>query len=173
MKKRSLLLIIISILVSSLAFAQKLQNKVYQIFMTADSVVIVSHKVTYTPIRNEGDYSARLIENGAPNEKIIKQRLRLSKKDIDLLATILITPLKLGEAFEEGKCFIPHHGILIFKGDTCSFFDICFDCKHFVTSDDITLSDSLRIITWQKLKAFFKTRKLDYQIPINFEKEER
>jgi len=171
MKKILLFFISISLLLGNKSIAQQQQNKVYKTFVAADSVIILSHKVTYTPIRNIGDYSPRLIENGKLNEKIIKQRLRLSKKDIDSLASILIMPLKLGETFEGGKCFIPHHGILIFKGDTCSFFDICFDCKHFVTSDDIKLSDSLRIITWEKLKAFFKTRKMDYQIPMVDEKE--
>jgi len=153
-------------------YSQKSKNKVYHTFMAADSVVIVSHTLTYTPVHNDGDYSPRLIENGKLNQKIIKQRLKLNKKDIDLLARTLITPLKLGETFERGKCFMPHHGILIYKQDKCSFFDICFGCKHFVTSDDIKLSDSLRIITWQKLKAFFKSRKLDYQIPMIQGKEE-
>ncbi|WP_293310418.1 hypothetical protein [Pedobacter sp. UBA5917] len=169
MRKRSLLLIIISLLCCNIGFAQKQRNKVYQTFMAADSVIIVSHTLTYSPIRNKGDYSARLIENGKLNGKIIKQQLKLGRKDIDILASILITPLKIGETFEKGKCFMPHHGILIYKGNNCSFFDICFDCKHFVTSDDIKLSDSLSINTWQKLKAFFKTRKLDYQIPMNNE----
>ncbi|MBT2559701.1 hypothetical protein J7E50_17395 [Pedobacter sp. ISL-68] len=172
MEKFLLFFISISLLLGNKSVAQKQQNKVYKTFVAADSVVILSHKVTYTPIINIGDYSPRLIENGKLNEKIIKQRLRLSKKDIDSLASILITPLKLGETFERGKCFIPHHGILIFKGDKCSFFDICFDCKHFVTSDDIKLSDSSRIITWKKLKAFFKTRKMDYQIPMVDEKDD-
>jgi len=148
------------------SFAQTSKNKVYETFMSADSVVIVSHTLTYTPVLNDGDYSPRLIENGKLNGKIIKQRLKLGKKDIDVLASILIMPLKLGETFERGMCFTPHHGILIYKQDKCSFFDICFDCKHFVTSDDIKLSDSLRMITWQKLKTFFKSRKLDYQIPM-------
>lgn len=172
MKKLLFFFISILLLLCNKSVAQKQQNKVYKTFMDADSVVILSHKVTYTLARNIGDYSPRLIEDGKLNEKIIKQRLRLSKKDIDILSIILIMPLKLGEAFERGRCFIPHHGILIFKSDTCSFFDICFDCKHFVTSDDINLSDSLRIITWEKLKAFFKTRKIDYQIPMVEEKED-
>ncbi|KIA95317.1 hypothetical protein OC25_05535 [Pedobacter kyungheensis] len=158
--------------ITPVAFAQKSKNKVYQTFMAADSVVIVSHTLTYTPIQNDGDYSPRLIENGRLNEKIIKQRLKLDKKDIDLLASTLIMSLKLGETFERGMCFMPHHGILIYKQNKCSFFDICFDCKHFVTSADIKLSDNLRIITWQKLKAFFKSRKLDYQIPMIHGKEE-
>ncbi len=172
MKKNFLSLAILFFYIIPATYGQKSKNKVYQTFIAADSVVVVSHTLTYTPKINEGDYSPRLIENGKVNEKIIKQRLKLGEKDINLLASILIMPLKLGEIYESGKCFMPHHGILIYKQDKCSFFDICFDCKHFVSSDDIKLSDNLRIITWQKLKAFFKNRKLDYQIPMIQGKEE-
>ncbi|QIL39757.1 hypothetical protein G7074_11065 [Pedobacter sp. HDW13] len=172
MKKIFLSLAVLFFYIISATYGQKSKNKVYQTFTAADSVIIVSHTLTYTQKISEDDYSPRLIENGKLNQKIIKQTLKLDKKDIDLLASILIMPLKIGETFESGRCFMPHHGILIYKQDKCSFFDICFDCKHFVTSNDIKLSDSLRIITWQKLKAFFKSRKLDYQIPMIHGKEE-
>ena len=52
MEKFLLFFISISLLLGNKSVAQKQQNKVYKTFIAADSVIILSYKVTYTPIRN-------------------------------------------------------------------------------------------------------------------------
>lgn len=60
---------------------------------------------------------------------------------------------------------MPHHGILIFKKKKCSYFDICFSCRHFVSSKDIKLSDELSDKTWQALELFFQNRNFKFEMP--------
>jgi hypothetical protein len=146
---------------------QSLKNKIYKKFNTADSVILVSHSPTYTPIvdekTNERIGFLKLVEQNKPNAKIIRQQHRLNKKEIDSVSAILSTP-NTDSIIHDNKCFIPHHGILIFKKKKCSYFDICFGCRHFITSKDIKLSDELSRKTWDELESFFRSRKLDYEL---------
>ena len=149
-------------------FGQKLQNKVFQKLTSADSVILVSHSTTNIPIvdsiTKKWIGSVKLVDRNKPNYKIIKESIRLKRNDIDSVATILITANK-DTIIEDIQCFIPHHGILIFKKGKCSYFDICFGCRHFVTSKDIKLSDELSNKTWNDLESFFRTRNLNYEMP--------
>jgi hypothetical protein len=146
------------------------QNKseVYKKITGADSVVIVSHLTTNVPIAKDkttGDYiSYRLVERNRVNYKILKESLRLNANEIDSIATI-ITTLHKDSIIEDIQCFLPHHGILIFKKSKCSYFDICFGCRHFETSEDIELSDELSTYSWNALEMFFRNRHLNYELP--------
>ena len=149
------------------SFGQNLNKKVYQKFITADSVIIVSHLTTYIPIvdeeTNERIGSYRLVEKNKVNYKIMKERYRLDKNEIDSLALIMIEA-NTDSTIEDIGCFMPHHGVLIYKKSKCSFFDICFGCRHFTTSKDITLSDEISDKTWLHLYHFFRNRKLNYEL---------
>ena len=151
-------------------FGQKLQDKVFQKLTTADSVILVSHLTTSIPIVDSVTKkwigSVKLVDKNKPNYKIIKESIRLKRNDIDSIATILITVNK-DTIIKDIQCFIPHHGILIFKNRKCSYFDICFGCRHFVTSKDLKLSDELSDKTWNKLESFFRNRNLNYEMPGN------
>lgn len=151
----------------SSGFGQSSNNKVYKKFITADSVILVSHLTTFIPIIDDSTHerigSYRLVENNKVNYKIVKQRYQLDKKEIDTVAQIIIT-LNNDSIIEDIKCFMPHHGILIFKKGKCSYFDICFGCRHFITSKDIKLSDELDDKTWKTLESFFRNRKLNYEL---------
>jgi hypothetical protein len=155
---------------SSSLFGQSLTDKVYQIFTAADSVILVSHLTTYIPIVDDSTHerigSYRLVEKNKVNYKIIKERYQLDKKEVDSVAQIIITPNN-DSIIEDIKCFMPHHGILIFKKGKCSYFDICFGCRHFVTSKNIKLSDELDDKTWNALENFFRNRKLNYELAKN------
>lgn len=156
------------------ASAQKANNKLYNKFVSADSVVLVSHLETYIFSVNE-ETGERipphlLVKKNTVNYNIIKERFKLDKKEIDSIATIMLTR-NSDSLIQDIQCFIPHHGILLFKKGKCSFFDICFGCRHFVTSKDIKLSDELDDRTWNALETFFRNRKLDYELPKNDEEE--
>ena len=147
---------------------QKLQNNVFQKFISADSVILVSHLTTSIPIVDSITKrwigSVKLVGKNKPNYEIIKKSVRLKRNDIDSIATILITANK-HTIIQDNSCFIPHHGILIFKKGKCSYFDICFGCRHFVSSKDIRLSDALSNKTWNDLEIFFRNRNLNYKMP--------
>ena len=148
-------------------FGQSLQNKVYHKFISADSVILVSHLTTQVPIYDENTHQRigiyRLVEKSKVNYKIIKERYSLDKNETDSIAKIIITPNN-DSTIEDIRCFMPHHGILIFKKGKCSYFDICFGCRHFVTSKDIKLTDELDDKTWNALESFFRNRKLNYEL---------
>ncbi len=154
----------------SSGFGQSLNNKVYQKFIAADSVILVSHLTTYIPIVDDSTHerigSYRLVEKNKVNYKIVKERYQLDKNEIDSIAQIIITPNN-DSIIQDIKCFMPHHGILIFKRGKCSHFDICFGCRHFITSKDIKISDELDDKTWKSLEVFFRNRKLNYELTEN------
>ncbi len=168
--KHFTIVLILFIMPTINVLGQKQQNKVFQILKTADSVILVSHLTTNFPIvdsiTKKWGGPVKLVNKQKPNYAIIKESSRLKSSDIDSIASILVTQNK-DSTIENIKCFIPHHGILIFKKGKCSYFDICFSCKHFITSKDIKLSDELSNKTWNDLENFFRNRNLNYQMPGN------
>ena len=148
-------------------FGQSPKNKVYKKFVAADSVLLVSHLTTYMPIvddkTNKSIGAYKLVEKNKVNYQIIKEKYRLDKEETDSLALIL-TEANTDSTIEDIRCFMPHHGILIYKKNKCSFFDICFGCRHFVTSKDIDLSDEISDKSWLHLYHFFRNRKLNYEL---------
>lgn len=135
------------------------KNKLYQKITQADSVILLSHLTTYELIG-----SPRLVVQNKLNQKIIKERYRLNASEMDTIARILITP-NTDREIKNNRCFMPHHGIVIYKMGKCAFLDICFTCQHFVTSKDILLSDELSEQTWKMLEQFFRVRGLRYELP--------
>ena len=95
----------------------------------------------------------------------------LDKSEADSIAAILITENR-DSIIQDIQCFEPHHGILIFKKGKCSYFDICFGCRHFITSKDIKISDELSDKTWNDFESFFRNRNLKYEMPKNESEEE-
>ncbi len=161
---------LISLLFATFLFdvlGQSLQNKVYHKFISADSVILVSHLTTNVPIYDEKTHQRigiyRLVEKNKVNYQIIKERYNLDKNETDSIANILITPNN-DSTIEDIRCFMPHHGILIFKKGKCSYFDICFGCRHFITSNDIKLYDELDNKTWNVLERYFRNRGLNYEL---------
>lgn len=151
--------------------AQISRNKLYQKIIQADSVVLVSHLTTCVPhvdsLTKEWLDPLQLVVQNKLNDPIVKERYRLQVKETESLARILITR-NTDREIENIRCFVPHHGILIYKKGTCAFFDICFTCRHFVTSKDISLSDELSRKTWKMLEQFFRVRGLRYEMPAEF-----
>lgn len=143
-------------------------NKLYQKIVQADSVILVSHLITGMPIVDSKTKRwlgfQRLVIHNKLNQKIVKERYRLNASEMDTIARILITP-NTDREIENIRCFMPHHGIIIYKKGKCAFFDICFTCQHFVTSKDISLSDELSHKTWKVLEQFFRVRGLRYELP--------
>lgn len=148
-------------------FGQHANDKIYQQFMAADSVILVSHLTTNQPridkVNNKIIDPYRLVEKNKVNSKIIKEKYCLDQHEIEALA-IIMTEVNTDSSYENIRCFIPHHGILIYKKSRRSFFDICFSCRHFITSKDIKLTDELSHNTWLHLFEFFKTRNLNYKL---------
>ncbi len=149
-------------------FGQDVKNAVYLKITSADSVIIVSHLTTYVPFMDEEtdkrDVVYKLVDNNKPNYKIIKERYSLNTIEVDSLSKILTTK-NTDTKIVSTECFMPHHGVLIFKKGKCSYFDICFGCRHFRTSADIKLSDELNDKTWTDLESFFRNRGLNYEMP--------
>lgn len=157
------------------ASGQKHQNKVFQKIVKADSVFLVSHLITYVPVlddkTNERTGFYKLVDKKRVNYNIIKESFLLDKSEADSIAAILITENR-DSIIQDIQCFEPHHGILIFKKGKCSYFDICFGCRHFITSKDIKISDELSDKTWNDLESFFRNRNLKYEMPKNESEEE-
>lgn len=168
MKSFSLVLFLIINVVNSL-LAQPEYAKIRDAFYNADSVIIVSHVTTYQP--NTTSSGAKklkplvLVSNNKVNYKIIKEQYLLDKIETDSIAKIL-TEKNTDSIIKNISCFIPHHGILIFTKGKCSFFDICFGCRHFVSSKNLNLSDDLSDRTWERLELFFRHRGLNYKMSI-------
>jgi hypothetical protein len=152
------------------SLAQKLKS--------ADSVLIVSHEATAgivivdeeTGIKHE---PPELVKNGQANRSIIRESRVLSDTALQQLSRILLRPFDDTE-IEIGKCFIPHHGILIYNNRAISFIDMCFPCKGISTSKDIHLTirdfDDRK---WDDLIAFFKSTGFKYELHLEKTSEEQ
>jgi len=138
-----------------------------KIISNADSIFIVSHLLTYESLVVDENGKTRkqrfLIKNGFLNKSIIKEYVKLSKPEVDTLLAILNIPETASE-LNAIKCFSPHHGIVIFKNKMVSYIDICFDCLHIAVSNDIDDGFYFSTGTWKKLRTFFKSKKIHYQM---------
>lgn len=159
---------ILLIFIGCRSYGQSTEEGLQKKFRKADSIVLVSHLLTCVPGRNEntGEFikPLRLVTNNKVNDRIINGRYVLLSMDIDTLAKLLTEPYTRME-IEDIKCFMPHHGILIYFGKKSSYFDICFGCRHFISSKDFKVSDVLMDATWASLELFFINRGLTYKMP--------
>lgn len=64
---------------------------------------------------------------------------------------------------EQGRCFAPHHAIVIINKAKLSYIELCFGCINFSTSKDIRLTD-IEQETWEKLYALFKSKGITYEM---------
>ena len=117
----------------------------------------------------KGWYYKKILVNGQPNKTIIREIYTLDKISRDSLSTILTTPNN-DSIIQDIKCFEPHHSILIYTKGKCAYFDICFSCRHFITSKDIKVeNDELSDKSWETLKLFFQNRNLNFEMTKNNE----
>ena len=146
-------------------------NKRFQIFSKSDSVIIVSHEATDGVLIVEDSTGKRikppqLLISGKLNESIVKERRKLDSTHISKLTRILARPVA-DKTIEEGKCFIPHHAILIYKSGKISYLDICFGCRGFVTSKDLEFIDAFDKKKWQQTESFFRSLGITYEMPVD------
>ncbi len=150
---------------------QNQTNNFKHIFSNSDSVFISSHddlRFSKGPGKDAGDH--KIAVDGKHNKEIVREIVKLDRISRDSLSDILRTP-NPDSLIEDIKCFEPHHSILIYRNGECSYFDICFGCKHFITSKDIEFEDDyLSNDTWRLLELFFRNRNINFQMP-EIEKE--
>ena len=152
-------------------------KQVQQKFLSADSVVLISHVLTKEfapkivhdwdktkkwPIKKEVTHPTYL-KNEKINPAIIKQRKVVSKKEMTELSQIL--KYENAEEINQIKCNWPHHSILMYRKNKLSYIDLCFECRHINTSKDIHLTEGdFANAQWEKLKLFFKKKGLNYEL---------
>jgi hypothetical protein len=168
-----------SFLLFAAAKGQSSENikQVQQKILSADSIVLISHVLTveFAPkIVEDWDKTQKrprtgktrypkYLKNGKINPVIIKQRKILSTTEITELSQIL--KIEKVEERKSFRCDWPHHSILIYKKNILSYIDICLDCQHVNTSEDIALADEdFSENKWEKLKLFFKKHGLTYEL---------
>jgi hypothetical protein len=127
--------------------------------LTADSVVMISHRTTAGPVYDEKTgktvNAPPLIISGKLNNSIVLESKKIDQATKAKLATLLMKKRKSGP-IEMAKCYIPHHSIVIYRKGVISFVEVCFGCMGLRTSKDIRLSESdFDEKKWDELKAFF------------------
>jgi hypothetical protein len=132
----------------------------------SDSIVVVSHedlRVYGKP--GESDIIRKIIEDGKPNQAIIREKLNLDKATRDSLI-FLVKSQKYDPIFGPAFCFDPHHTIYIYRNGSFSYLDVCFGCNTFATSDDIYVDDLLfhSYEIWKVLKNFLKRKGFIYKM---------
>jgi hypothetical protein len=165
--KRSIILFAL-LIKSQIGVCQDHNNALLNKFIFADSVVLVSHMslngIDRTIVLSSAENESYLVKRDSINASLIKQRHSLKNiSDVKFL-WFTLTRENHDSIIEEISCFDPHHTVLIFKERMISFIDICFECRHFVTSKDITLSDQLSKETWEILERFFRKKGMTFQL---------
>ena len=143
-------------------FSQNLKVKIETKLTQADSVLIVSHEAT----RGESFLDKKiptLLENKKLNYKLVHEKSKLSKEDIDSLIQIFRSLSDTIAPREDRGCFNLHHAIVIFENQTVSFIDLSFECENFLSSSDLDVKNNIiSFETWTKLKTLFLTKKVQY-----------
>jgi hypothetical protein len=144
--KHSAILILLVFLTLFKASGQDRFAKLKTLMLTSDSIFLVSHESTTGIILvNERTGKKvplpKLIVNGRLNKSIIHETRIIKDSSIESLINILTRPFQ-DSIIEIGKCFMPHHAVIIFKKGKISFIDMCFTCKGIETSKDIKLTIS-------------------------------
>lgn len=138
---------------------QKLKN--------ADTVLLVSHEVTagIAIIDSVGKNIPlpKLLIDEKPNYSIFKEQKVLSGAQLDTFINIFTRPFE-SRTIEMGKCFMPHHAILIIKNGNTSYVDICFGCQRFDTSKDMQTLYALDNRKWTEIYDFFVKLGFKYKL---------
>jgi hypothetical protein len=172
MKHLSLILFFLMGLTGFL-FSQEYAYKIEKKLREADSVVFVSHAATWgIAIVDEktGKRTAppKLIIKGKINESIIRERLVVKSSALDSLITVLARPFA-DSIIQEGNCYMPHHTLLLFKRGHLSYIEICFGCRRFSTSRDLSFFDFFDKRKWRELQEFLFERKFNYELTLDTE----
>jgi hypothetical protein len=167
MKFTLILLSTTFLLTVSYSQTKDLKTLLSQKFRLADSVSITSHEPTSgivlvdslgkeIPLPN-------LLKNNKPNYKIVKEHKLLLKTSIDSLINILGRPFK-DKVISVGGCYVPRQTIFIFKGNKLSYIDICFHCRNYETSKDLSFLHAFDKRKWNELEGFFIRQGLSYEL---------
>jgi hypothetical protein len=146
-------------------FAQKVEVSLPMILQQADSLQITSHS-SLSVINIDGTPSPTIFVDGVPNYKIIKEVITLSKTSGKQLGNLFLFHKNLKVA-KDTKCFEPHHSILIFKNGNCSYIDICFHCRNYEISTNLSITTNFlnKDDDWKKLEDFYRSKNIHYKMP--------
>jgi len=131
--------------------------KLKNIFMSADSVVLVGHiGKQYEKLEDVNNTSVPpVLINGRPNYSVVKKRAVVIGAQLDSLLKLLLKNTS-DSISNTTKCeFDPHHTIFIIKNGVSSYIDLCFLCHQFEASDDLKLLIFLDNTQWDDLEKFF------------------
>ncbi len=134
--------------------------------LESDSIIIVSHESTNQPGKNsitgKTTPPPALIIEGRPNKSIIHEN-----KKLDSRSTLLLENILTASSADSGiamTCFQPRHAVFIYKNDSLSYFDFCFDCFNYSASSDISDRIIFDEIKWKNLQNFFKSEGFEYEL---------
>jgi hypothetical protein len=166
---KHLSIITVSILTISLsAFSQDKDDWLVKKIKSADTILLVSHEVT-AGVTIVDDSTGKqlplpkLTIAGKPNYQIIKEQQVITGLQLDTLIKILDRPFQ-DTKVEVGKCFMPHHAILLIKKSKTSYIDICFGCRRFDTSKDLKQLYEFDNRKWTELENLFLRLGFKYEL---------
>ncbi|MFN0030970.1 MAG: hypothetical protein ACKVOR_02310 [Flavobacteriales bacterium] len=120
----------------------------------ADSVIITSF--VGNVLREETDnYGNITIKEDFENNS--QERKKLSRKQIETLAELLLRPIRsrLQTRFD---CYNPHHAIHLHTGNSACEIELCFECYEYRTYIDCgTIQLDFNDEKWNALENFFKS----------------
>ena len=129
-------------------------------FFNADTILLTGHLGRVDSGDNSRVTNPAVIINGKLNDSIIKTRYIVKKGEID---SMLSNMLDTSSEYVPKKCgFNPHHAIILIKGKSLSYINICFDCQEFETSEDLKWLNKFDFNNWKNLEAFYVNRKVRY-----------
>lgn len=165
--RKPIVILIFLLAISAIAFPQGKENWLIQKFKKADTILLVSHEATAGVgiIDSSGKRLPLpgLIVQGKPNYNIIKEQKIIKDAELDTLIQILSRPFE-DSIIHISKCFIPHHAIFIIKNGRVSYVDICFGCRGFVTSKDLSKMYAFDDRKWAELESFFIKLGFKYEL---------
>lgn len=150
-------------------FSQSNKDSLRLKLVNADKIEIVSHEdllLIKDKLGKSKSYYRKIVENQKPNKSIINERIKLNAESInDLLKLLNGNPQTI--IGYDLSCFEPHHTILIYKKNKCSYLDICFECKKNSSSGDFLFNENFMKSEedWYNLEAFFRKSKIEYKMP--------
>jgi len=177
MKTVAYLLILVLIGACSKPNKKNIGGRYGPIFQNADSVLIVSHEPTdgiqlYDEQTGKSSKPAPLLIENRLNQQIIKESFRVTGSQLDTLASILARP-KADRKIKTGRCFIPHHAIVVYDRKNISYADICFSCRRIISSGEMSLFEGdFDDQKWKELLAFYQNYGVKYEVSgISFDEE--
>lgn len=165
--KRLLIFLVVTCSLTISYSQSDLKNGVKHKLLSADSILITSHEPTagigLVDSLGNNIPLPKLLKHNKPNYQIIKECKFLKKPSIDSLVNILNRPFK-DRIISVGACYIPRQTIFIFKGNRISYVDICFHCRNFETSKDLSNLYPFDNRKWAELEEFFIRQGIVYEL---------